>query len=106
MNRKRNRLSAFVSQKCTDNLICRWVDFLMYRLRLEIDDQKKGTDYRNGNGEPSLTAAEADTYDRLMQQFRLEKAELLKEMIRANRGADEFEKRCDREPGYFESLCE
>jgi hypothetical protein len=33
------------------------------------------------------------------------KPELLQEVIRANGGAEEFERRCENEPGYYEALC-
>jgi hypothetical protein len=52
-----------------------------------------------------FTAAAADTYDQVMAQFRGLKPELLTEMIRANRGAEKFNRRCESEPGYFEALC-
>jgi hypothetical protein len=44
MDHETNRLAPFIGHPCTDNLVCRWVDFLFYRLdlRLQVDAEKCG----------------------------------------------------------------
>jgi hypothetical protein len=102
-------LSAFVPEPARVELwvgqLCDWVDHLTYHLGLEISDEKQSQDYRNANGAPFFTAAEASDYDQIMARFRRFNPALLNEMIACTLRCQEFYKKCEKDPGYFSALC-